>query len=232
MRWWNKICTQTKFVFLTGDSNHISPKKNWFKYQPLRCINTGELGKLLEDHPDQELVKYLLEGYTFGFKLGLTRLPNCRQPCKNPREALRKPEVVQELIDKEVRLGHMLGPFDEPPFEQMVFSLINIVPKAGSVNKYWLIHNLKFPYNNQSVNSCILCNVHWTFRSFRSLPQVSWTHVLISNSWQAWLGIVDQNWLKLALAKLALGQPISLKVVGMPIPVIITVRSKFPFICM
>ena len=74
------------------------------------------------------------------------------------------------------------------------------------------------------------CNVHWTFRSF--LPQVSWTHVLISNSWQAWLGIVDQNWLKLALAKLALGQPISLKVVGMPIPVIITVRSKFPFICM
>ena len=63
-------------------------------------------------------------------------------------------------------------------------------------------------------------------------PQVSWTHVLISNSWHAWLGIVDQNWLKLALAKLALGQPISLKVVGMAIPVKITVRSKFPFICM
>ena len=81
------------------------------------------------------------------------------------------------------------------------------------------------------VRVCV-CNVHWTFRSFLHLPQVSWTHVLISNSWQAWLGIVDQNWLKLALAKLALGQPISLKVVGMPIPVIITVRSKFPFICM
>ena len=45
---------------------------------------------------------------------------------------------------------------------------------------------------------------------FVHLPQVSWTHVLISNSWQAWLGIVDQNWLKLALAKLALGQSISL----------------------
>ena len=74
------------------------------------------------------------------------------------------------------------------------------------------------------------CNVPWTFRSF--LPQVSWTHVLISNSWQAWLGIVDQNWLKLALAKLALGQSIFLKVVGMPTPVKTTVRSKFPFICM
>ena len=50
--------------------------------------------------------------------------------------------------------------------------------------------------------------------------------------WQAWLGIVDQNWLKLALAKLALGQSIFLKVVGMPTPVKTTVRSKFPFICM
>ena len=141
--------------FLTGDSNYIPPKKNWFQYKPLQRINTGELGKLLEDHPDQQLVKYLLEGYTFGFKLGLTRVPNCRQLCKNPREALRKPEIVQELIDKEVPLGHMLGLFDEPPFEQMVFSPINIVPKAGSVNKYQLIHDLKFPYNDQSVKGCI-----------------------------------------------------------------------------
>ena len=141
--------------YLTGDHNYVPRKKTWFKYKPLQRINTGELGKLLEDHPDQELVKYLLDGYTKGFKLGLTRFPNCRQPCKNPREALRNPEIVQELIDKEVRLGHMLGPFDNPPFEQMVFSPINIVPKAGSVNKYRLIHDLKFPYNDQSVNSCI-----------------------------------------------------------------------------
>ena len=97
----------------------------------------------------------MLEGYNKGFKLGLTRLPHCRQPCKNPREALRKPEIVQELIDKEVHLGHMLGPFDEPPFEEMVYSPINIVPKAGSVNKYRLIHDLKFLYNDESVNSCI-----------------------------------------------------------------------------
>ena len=143
------------FVFLTGDNNYVPPKKNWFKYRPLQRINTGELGKLLEDHPDQELVKYLLEGYNKGFKLGLTRLPHCRQPCKNPREALRKPEIVQELIDKEVCLGHMLGLFDEPLFEEMVYSPINIVPKAGSVNKYRLIHDLKFSYNDQLVNSCI-----------------------------------------------------------------------------
>ena len=78
----------------------------------------------------------------------------------------------------------------------------------------------------------IIVSVTFIERFVHFLPQVSWTHVLISNSWQAWLGIVDQNWLKLALAKLALGQPISLKVVGMPTSIKTTVRSKLPFICM
>ena len=90
-------------------------RKKWFKYTPLQRINTGELGKLLEDHPDHELVKYLLDGDTNSFKLGLTRFPQPRLPCKNPREALHKPDIVKELIDKELRLGHILGPFDEPP---------------------------------------------------------------------------------------------------------------------
>ena len=91
----------------------------------------------------------------------------------------------------------------------------------------WMQNGIYRRVVDKSGNPCVTfieCFVH--------LPQVSWTHVLISNSWQAWLGIVDQNWLKLALAKLALGQSISLKVVGMPTPVITTVRSKFPFICM
>ena len=53
-------------------------------------------------------------------------------------------------------LGHMLGPFDEPPLEGMVYSPINLVPKARSKNKYRLIHDLAYPYNtNQSMNSCI-----------------------------------------------------------------------------
>ena len=130
-------------------------KKKWFRYSPLQRINTGELGRLLEDHPDRKLVKYLLDGYKNGFKLGLMHLPKSRPPCKNPREALQKPEIVQELIDKELKLGHMLGPFDKPPFTEMVYSPINVVPKASSQNKYRLIHDLKHPYNDESINSCI-----------------------------------------------------------------------------
>ena len=123
-------------------------------YTPLRRINTGELGKLLEDHPDRELVKYLLDGYTNGFHLGVTRFPESRPPCPNPREARRNPDIVLELINKEIKMGHILGPFDHPPFEHMVYSPINIVPKSNT-NKWRLIHDLAYPYSDQSVNSCI-----------------------------------------------------------------------------
>ena len=52
-------------------------------------------------------------------------------------------------------MGHMLGPFDEPPLEGMVYSPIHLVDKAGDPNKSRLIHNLAYPYNDQSVNRCI-----------------------------------------------------------------------------
>ena len=69
------------------------------------------------------------------------------------------------MIDDEVAKGHMLGPFDTPPFENMVFSPINLVPKAGSEGKFWLIHDLSYPYTEDSINTCILqerCRVHYT----------------------------------------------------------------------
>ena len=52
-------------------------------------------------------------------------------------------------------MGHMLGPFDEPPLEGIVYSPIHLVNKARDPNKSRLIHNLAFPYNDQSVNQCI-----------------------------------------------------------------------------
>ena len=37
----------------------------------------------------------------------------------------------------------------------MVYSPLNIVPKAGSPMEFQLIHDLAYPYTDQSVNSCI-----------------------------------------------------------------------------
>ena len=81
--------------------------------------------------------------------------PPPNEPPLNGRNARRHPDITQQLIDKEVELGHILGPFDEPPLEGLVYSPIDIVPKPGK-NKYHLIHNLAAPYRDSlSVNSCI-----------------------------------------------------------------------------
>ena len=49
----------------------------------------------------------------------------------------------------------MLGPFDEPPLPDMVYSPLHLISKAGAEGKYRLIHNLAFPYNEGSVNRSI-----------------------------------------------------------------------------
>ena len=61
--------------------------------------------------------------------------------------------------------GHILGPFDQPPMENMVFSPINIVPKPNGNHR--LIHDLAFPWDGiNSVNACIPesnCIVHYHY---------------------------------------------------------------------
>ena len=86
--------------------------------------------------------------------LGCTWYPAPREPCRNLREAVRNPKATLELINKELAMGHMLGPFDEKLIKNMVFSPINLVPKPGK-KKFRLIHDLAYPYNSESVNSCI-----------------------------------------------------------------------------
>ena len=42
----------------------------------------------------------------------------------------------------------MLGPFDIQPFDEMIFSPINLVPKVGTKDKLRLIHDLSHPYDS------------------------------------------------------------------------------------
>ena len=58
----------------------------------------------------------------------------CDPPVRMQGKFLRNPEAARKLIEKEIMLGHMLGPFDKPPLKGMVYSPINFVPKASSKN--------------------------------------------------------------------------------------------------
>ena len=129
-----------------------------FEYKPLRRVNPQKLANYLREHPDRELVKYLVDRYTNGFMLGMERELLGNMPCENSKEVRRNPDIAQALVDKEVQLGHMLGPFDldKPPLKNLVYSSINIIPKINSKDLWHLIHDLAHPYDHAtSVNSCI-----------------------------------------------------------------------------
>ena len=102
-------------------------------------------------------MEWVINGFTNGFPLGIDpdKRPEPRESCPNSDVVRSKPYVLRKLVQKELDLGHMLGPFDEPPLPDMVYSPLHLVPKAGNLDKYRLIHNLAFPYTEQSVNKSI-----------------------------------------------------------------------------
>ena len=74
--------------------------------------------------------------------------------CKNLSKVLQNPTATQQLVDEEVAHGQILGPFDKEPYDNMVYSPINLVPKLKS--KFRLIQDLSHPWDRKlSVNACI-----------------------------------------------------------------------------
>ena len=96
---------------------------------PLKRVKPDRLKHYLRNHPDRELVDYLIDGYTNSFKLGWTQRLRPQGPSTNSCEVQRHPQEMQELVDKEIQLGHILGPFKTKPFNDMVYLPLNIMPK-------------------------------------------------------------------------------------------------------
>jgi hypothetical protein len=102
---------------------------------------------------DPNITKYLVEGFTHGFSIGhLAEVEDSFG--KNSHIVLSHEDIVADKLEKEIRLGRIMGPFDEPPFSPFHISPLNIRPKK-SFNKYRLLHNLSHPYDGSSVNANI-----------------------------------------------------------------------------
>ena len=67
----------------------------------------------------------------------------------------KKADVAKQMVSDEVALKRILGPYDKCPLPGLICSPLNLVPKAGNPGKYRLIHNLTFPYNEDSINANI-----------------------------------------------------------------------------
>ena len=133
-------------------SPHVTSTE--FMYTPFQWVKADVIARLARDCPNHELINYVVDGFCNGFHLGITWWPPPWGPCENLAKVLEDPEGVQELVDEEVVKGHILGPFDEEPFENMVYSPKNMVPKPNGKNR--LIHDLSHLWNKHTlVNACI-----------------------------------------------------------------------------
>ena len=110
---------------------------------------------------DFHKAQYLIEGFTYGFKLGVQGQIQTKTYC-NHNSVLNAPGVVNTHLQKEMNLGRIAGPYSSPPFQPFVISPLGLVPKK-EVGEFRLIHDLSYP-RQQSVNSHIpdeLRHVHY-----------------------------------------------------------------------
>ena len=112
---------------------------------------------MLQKHPDEEYVHYLISGVEQGFHNGMSVLPENSYVCKNNLSARRDPEKTKELLGKEIEKGYAIGPFSEPPFNIYRINPISLAQKKYSLKKR-LVVDMSAPHNDPeipSINSLI-----------------------------------------------------------------------------
>ena len=97
--------------------------------------------------------QHLISGFKFGFRINSLFSNYDTNYPKNHRSSRENSDVVNKKLDKEISLGRIVGPFDNPPFNNFVCSPLGLVPKK-EIGEFRLIHDLSFP-RGDSVNSHI-----------------------------------------------------------------------------
>ena len=118
-------------------------------------VNPCVLAAYLENYLNIEIKNKLISGFTQGFSISCHSKPSLRLPPSNNKNVIQKPDIAQQMMNDEIKLGCMLGPDDTPPLPYLICSLLNLVPKVRDSSKHCLIHNLAHPYDQNRVNSNI-----------------------------------------------------------------------------
>ena len=135
-----------------------SGKPNRFGCRIALCTNWNLtlLDMLLADYDDREVVEWL----KFGFMI--SQDDNIEDPIPadtNHKGATMYPEVIENYIDTELRLGATMGPFTIPPFiDRIGISPLSTRPKKESAKRR-IIMDLSFPMG-RSVNDGIDKNTY------------------------------------------------------------------------
>lgn len=112
-------------------------------------VSVSALAELIEGFTYD---KYLLSGFTYGFRLGYEG-PRLSRTSSNLPSCVEFPEVISKSLQNEVNLGRVMGPFVSAPFSNFQVSPIGCVPKK-TPGEFRMIHHLSFP-SEASINDFI-----------------------------------------------------------------------------
>lgn len=123
-------------------------------------IRNEQLQNVLQLYPDEIVKNELLDGFQNGFKLHYNG-PRGPVDCNNLISVRQNENLALNLVNKEIQLGRIAGPFLERPFPSLRLSPIGLVPKKDGA--FRLIQHLSYP-KGASVNDFIdpqLCTIQY-----------------------------------------------------------------------
>ena len=110
-------------------------------------VNVTVLHKLLvESKYDKEETKFLVDGFTNGFRIGYEGPRNIKLTSQNLKldgKVGNKTDLWNKMM-KEVKEGRYAGPFKDPPFKHFIQSPVGLVPKDGGKSSRLIFH-LSYP---------------------------------------------------------------------------------------
>ena len=128
---------------LSSPATNSGPLRlNPLPISPVTPVRVDRFDFLLHGY-DRDYKRFLIDGFTFGFRLGFTGDERSLES-SNLKSDLSQPQVVSAKLEKERAAGRIAGPFSSPPFPYFRCSPLGIVPKKDP-SELRLIYHLSYP---------------------------------------------------------------------------------------
>ena len=100
----------------------------------------------MRDHPDATYRDYIIQGLQWGFRVGFQyRRCHCTGASANMQSAVHQPEVIDEYLAREVRLGRVMGPLEPGRYPEVQINRFGLVPKNHQPGMWRLVVDLSHP---------------------------------------------------------------------------------------
>ena len=113
-------------------TNSVPLRLTLLPISPVTPVRVDRFDFLLHGY-DRDDKRFLIDGLTFGFRLGFTGDERSLES-SNLKSALSQPQVVSAKLEKERAAGRIAGPFSSPPFPYFRCSPLGIVPRKFPPN--------------------------------------------------------------------------------------------------